>query len=181
MAALLYIVQPGTKLLATTVTNALTVHLKFDGNLLDSTANGINGTNVALGTVDTNGITFAPGFLGQAVHILVTVDGTTNNYVTLGYPAKLHFGSDATSDTSDFSVAMWLKIASSSADEPFISNKNWDSSGNLGWIISNESDGTRVQLTDSVNGKHDMVGHAGPQLEDKNWHHLAVTIQRTNW
>lgn len=165
---------------ATTVTNALTVHLKFDGNLLDSTANKINGTNVALGTADKNGVTFAPGFLGQAVHILVTVDGTTNNYVTLGYPALLHFGSDATSNTTDFSVAMWLKIASSSADEPFISNKNWDSSGDLGWVISNESDGTRVQLTDNVNPKWNMVGHAGPQLEDQTWHHLAVTFQRTN-
>ncbi len=165
---------------ATTVTNSLTVHLKFDGNLLDSTSNGINGTNMALGTVNTNGVTFAPGFLGQAVHILVTVDGTTNSYVTLGYPAKLHFGSDATNDTTDFSVAMWLKIASSSADEPFISNKNWDSSGNRGWIISNEGDGTRVQLTDNLGGKWDMVGHAGPQLEDKSWHHLAVTFQRTN-
>lgn len=165
---------------ATTVTNGLTVHLKFDGDLLDASGHGINGTNVALGTVDTNGISFAPGFLGQAVHILVTVDGTTNSYVTLGYPALLHFGSDATTNTTDFSVAMWVKIASSTADEPFISNKNWDSSGNQGWIISNESDGTRVQLKDDVNPKWDMTGHAGPQLEDKSWHHLAVTFQRTN-
>ncbi len=180
LTALLALLQPCANLSATTVTNGLTVHLKFDGNLLDATANGINGTNMALGTVDTAGVTFAPGFLGQAAHILVTVDGTTNNYVTLGYPALLHFGSDATHDTSDFSVAMWVKIASSSADEPFISNKNWDSSGNLGWIISNEGDGTRVQLTDDLGQKHDMVGHAGPQLEDHNWHHLAVTFQRTN-
>src|SRR5260370_42561007 len=163
---------------ATTVTNGLTVHLKFEGNLLDSTANGINGTNVGLGSVDTNGVTFAPGFLGQAVHILVTVDGTTNSYVTLGYPAKLHFGSDATKDTTDFSVAMWVKIASSAADEPFISNKNWDSGGNLGWVVSNESDGTRVNLKDDLNSRKDEVGHAGPQLEDQNWHHLAVTFVR---
>jgi hypothetical protein len=166
--------------MATTVTNGLTVHLKFDSSLVDSSGNGINGTSVALGTVDTKGVTFAPGFLGQAAHILVTLDGTTNNYVTLGYPAKLHFGSAASNDVSDFSVAMWLNIASSTADEPFISNKNWDSSGDLGWIISNESDGTRVQLTDDVNPKWNMVGHAGPQLEDKTWHHLAVTFQRTN-
>src|SRR5690349_17522796 len=117
---------------ATTVTNGLTVHLKFDGDLLDASGHGLNGTNVALGTVDTKGISFAPGFLGQAVHIVVTTDGTTNSYVTLGYPALLHFGSDATTNTTDFSVAMWVKIASSTADEPFISNKNWDSSGNQG-------------------------------------------------
>ncbi len=132
VAALLAVLEQSPTLLATTVTNGLTVHLKFDGDLLDSTANHINGTNMALGTVDTKGVTFAPGLLGQAVHILVTVDGKTNNYVTLGYPAKLHFGSDATGDTIDFSVAMWLQIESSAADEPFISNKNWDSSNYRG-------------------------------------------------
>src|SRR5207245_11555280 len=48
LAALLTLLHPGAKLLATTVTNALTVHLKFDGDLLDSTTNGLDGTNVAL-------------------------------------------------------------------------------------------------------------------------------------
>jgi len=180
LAGILGLSLSGRIATATTVTNGLTVHLKFDNDLKDSSGHGINGTNVALGTVDTNGVTFATGFLGQAVHIVVTVDGTTNSYVSLGYPALLHFGSDATSNRTDFSVAMWVKIASSTADEPFISNKNWDSSGNQGWIISNEGDGTRVQLKDDVNPKWDMVGHAGPQLEDKSWHHLAVTFQRTN-
>jgi hypothetical protein len=180
LAAVLGTCLYASKAAATTVTNGLTAHLKFDSNLLDSTTNGINGTSVGLGTVDTNGITFAPGILGKAVHIVVTVDGTTNNYVSLGYPAKLQFGSDATHDTSDFSVSMWLKIFSSQADEPFISNKNWDSSGNIGWIISNESDGTRVQLTDNVNPKWNIPNHAGPQLEDGQWHNLVVTFQRTN-
>jgi len=180
LGTLIALLQPGAKLSATTVTNGLVAHLKFDGNLLDATANKINGTNVSLGTVGTNGVTFAPGLLGQAVHILVTPDGTTNDFVTLGYPALLHFGSDATSDTTDFTVAMWLKINASSADEPFISNKNWDSGGNIGWVVSNESDGTRVNLRDDTNSRKDEVGHAGPQLEDHSWHHLAVTFVRTN-
>ncbi len=166
--------------MATTVTNGLTVHLKFDGNLLDSTTNAVNGTNMALGTVNTKGVTFAPGLLGQAAHILVTTDGTTNNYVSLGYPTQLQFGSDATGDATDFSVAMWLQIASSTADKPFVSNKNWDSGGNQGWVISNESDGVRVNFKDDSNARKDEVGHAGPQLEDHNWHHLAVTFVRTN-
>lgn len=180
LAALVGLLEPGAKLSATTVTNGLVAHLKFDGNLLDATANKINGTNVSLGTVGTNGVTFAPGLLGQAVHILVTSDGTTNDFVTLGYPALLHFGSDATGDTTDFTVAMWLKINGSSNDKPFISNKNWDSGGNIGWVVSNESDGSRVNLKDDINSRKDEVGHAGPQLEDHNWHHLAVTFVRTN-
>ncbi len=180
LAALTGLLQSGANLSATTVTNGLVAHLKFDGNLLDATTNHVDGTSVALGTVGTNGITFAPGLLGQAVHILVTSDGTTNDFVSLGYPAALQFGSDATGDTTDFSVAMWLKIAASSADEPFISNKNWDSGGNQGWVVSNESDGVRVNFKDDANGRKDEVGHAGPQLEDHNWHHLAVIFVRTN-
>ncbi|MGO8679216.1 MAG: LamG domain-containing protein [Limisphaerales bacterium] len=180
LAAAIGFLQPAPELSATSVTNGLVAHLKFDGNLLDATTNQINGTSVSLGTVGTNGVTFAPGLLGQAVHILVTKDGTTNDFVSLGYPALLHFGSDATGDTTDFSVALWLKVSSSSADEPLISNKNWDSGGNLGWVISNESDGTRINLKDDINSRKDEVGHAGPQLEDQNWHHLAVTFARTN-
>ena len=180
LAALISLLLPAPRSIATTVTNQLTVHLKFDGNLSDSTTNGIDGTSVALGTVSTNGVTFVPGFLGQAVHIVASVDGTTNDYVSLGYPPLLHFGSDATSDTTDFSIAMWVRIFSSQADEPLISNKDWDSSGNIGWIIANENDGVRVQLKDDTNPSWDMVGHAGPQLEDGTWHHLVVTLQRTN-
>lgn len=180
LAALIGCLQPGAGFSATTVTKGLTAHLKFDGDLLDATTNRISGTNVSLGTVGTNGVTFAPGLLGQAVHILVTKDGTTNDFVTLGYPALLQFGGDATSDTTDFTIALWLKIFSANADEPFISNKNWDSGGNLGWVISNESDGARVNLKDDANSRKDESGHAGPQLEDHNWHHLAVTFVRTN-
>jgi hypothetical protein len=180
LAAVIGFLQPAAELPATSVTNGLVAHLKFDGNLLDATTNHINGTSVALGTVGTNGVTFAPGMFAEAVHILVTKDGTTNDFVSLGYPTLLHFGSDATGDATDFSVALWLQISASSADEPLISNKNWDSGGNLGWVVSNESDGTRVNLKDDANSRKDEVGHAGPQLEDHNWHHLAVTFVRTN-
>lgn len=135
---------------------------------------------MAVGTSDTTGPGFMPGILGQAVHIIVTSDNKTNQFVSLGYPPLLHFGSDATSDTTDFSVSMWLKIFGSSGDEPFISNKNWDSGGNLGWVVSNEPDGVRLNLKDDINGRKDMTGHSSPQLEDGHWHHLVVTFQRTN-
>jgi hypothetical protein len=178
LAALLALLQPAPNLFATSVTNGLVVHLKFDGNLLDSTANHINGTNVAAGSVNHQGVTFATGFLGQAGHILVTADGTTNNYVTLGYPTLLKFGSDATSDATDFSFAMWLNIAASSGDQPYIGNKNWDSGGNLGWVVANEGDGMKINFTDDFNGRKDSA-HVGPSLQDHNWHHLVTTFVRT--
>ena len=59
LAAAIGFLQPAPELSATSVTNGLVAHLKFDGNLLDATTNQINGTSVSLGTVGTNGVTFA--------------------------------------------------------------------------------------------------------------------------
>jgi hypothetical protein len=88
-------------------------------------------------------------------------------------------GSDLTHDTSDFSISFWEQMFSSSADEPFISNMNWDSSGDPGWIISNEGSGMRVDLHDrGGSGKKDSGTFSVP-LQDGSWHHVVVTFQRT--
>ena len=91
----------------------------------------------------------------------------------------MHFGSDTTGDTTDFSAAFWVKIFHEDADEPFIANKNWDSGGNLGWDINAQGDGMKWNWRDDLNGRRDSP-HVAPQLEDGNWHHIAVTFERTN-
>ncbi len=167
------VMAPGGVGLATTVTNGLAAHLKFDGDLLDATSNGVNGTPVG-----TPG--FATGVLGQAIHL--TSDGLdlTNNYVSLQYPPVLQFGSDATGNTTDFSVAFWVKIFSQNDDKPFISNKDWNSPLNQGWVVATEPDGMAWNLRDDGGSGRRDSPHVAPQLEDGNWHHLAVTFQRTN-
>ena len=86
------------------------LHLKFDGNYLDSSGRNNDGTPQG----SLPGPTFVPGKIGNnAVHVESEADLTdpanpvcTNaNYVTLGIPADLQFGADI-----DFSVAYWVKV-----------------------------------------------------------------------
>jgi hypothetical protein len=152
------------------LTNALVVHLTFDNTYNDSSGNGNNGAPV-------NAPTFATGKIGGAVHLTTKSDGTVTNTVTLGYPAKLKFGSDATGDTTDFSISFWVKILAHQADQAFIASKDWDSGSNLGWVINNEDDGLKWNWKDDINARHDSP-HVAPQLEDTNWHNVVVTFVR---
>ena len=67
------------------ITNALLVHLTFDGNYNDTSGNSLNGT--AQGAP-----TFVPGKIGQAVSVTTLKDSSEIDYVSLGYPAQLQFG-----------------------------------------------------------------------------------------
>jgi hypothetical protein len=153
------------------VTNGLVAHLTFDNNFDDSSGNGVSGTGV-------NDPTFESGRLGQGIRITTTTDLSTNKYVTLGYPALIRFGSDADGSTTDFSFAFWAKIYTQSDDQAFISNKNWDSGGNRGFVIATEGDGMKWNAKDTISGRRDSP-HVGPQLLDHTFHHVAVTFVRT--
>ena len=158
---------------AAPITNGLVAHLKFDGNYSDATTNGVDGTPVGTPT-------FEAGILGQAIHIISTKDDVTNNYVTLGYPTVLKFGSQPTGDATDFSVAFWTKIFSQSDDKPWISNKDWNAGGNLGWVINTQGDGMKWNYRDDGGSARRDSPHVAPQLNDHNWHHVVVTFERTN-
>jgi hypothetical protein len=152
------------------ITGALVAHLKFEGNLTDSSGNATDGT--AVGTP-----TFEAGVLGQAVHVISS--GTpennpdTNNYVSLGTPAQLKFS------TNDFSISLWAKIFAQNDDKPFIANKDWGSGNNLGWVLSTEGGGMKWNLKDDQSGRRDSPTVA-PQLKDGNWHNLVVTFIRNS-
>lgn len=149
------------------ITSGLLVHLKFDNDYTDSSGNGANAS--AAGSP-----VFTPGIIGQAVH--VTSTGTpanapaTNNYVSIA--------SGVSVGTGDFSVSLWAKVASHNDDKPFVSNKDWGSGGNPGWVLATESGGTKWNMDDGSSGRHDSSTVA-PQLEDGTWHNLVVTFMRS--
>ena len=60
----------------------------------------------------------------------------------------------------------------------FISNKNWDSGGNPGFVVNTQGDGMKWNLRDNLSGRRDSP-HVAPQLEDHAFHHIAVTFHRT--
>ena len=161
------------------ITGGLVCHLALDGDFTDWSGQGANGSPEALGT---NTPVFAPTFeagqIGQAVHLIATSDDETNAYVSLGYPPLLRMGSDLTGDLTDFSLSFWVLINSSQNDEPLMSNMNWDSSDDFGWIVANEGGGMRVDLHDQGGSDKKDSGTFAVNTHDGNWHHIAVTFQR---
>lgn len=163
------------------ITNALVVHMTFDGtnasgNYTNSIANLIEGTRVGNPTDQA-------GKIGRSVGVSVDGPNAINDYVSLGYPTELQFGAVADSSASDFSVAFWCNYTNQTSDPCFISSQNWNSSGNPGWGIYMQGGGNMriVTMDDSGNGAHvtqTTVGNPAGLLRDGNWHHVVVTWGR---
>jgi hypothetical protein len=147
------------------LTNDLVVHLKFDGNELDSSGRGNHGTYVGA----TN---LVPGKLGSAYEYTTIVSNGTYNYVSLGTPTDLQFD-----PASDLSVAYWAKFTGTPGDLPFLCSaaNSWGgfgltfapSYGGGGWSYYLNSDATDVGLY----GPDDTIN-------DGNWHSLVHTFAR---
>ncbi|MCX8107906.1 MAG: hypothetical protein N3G20_03790, partial [Verrucomicrobiae bacterium] len=145
------------------ITQDLVVHLKMDGNLNDSSGKGNHGTAVGSPV-------FEPGKVGtHALHIMSSTD-----YVTLGAPASLNFGTDV-----DFSISFWTKVNAWNSDPAFISNKNWNSGSNQGYVLAIDSDGHfQWNIGGSPGSRKDYDGPPGT-FSDNAWHHVVVTFHRT--
>lgn len=152
------------------ITDELVVHLTFDDTFADASGKGNNGTGI-------NDPAFAAGLIGGAV----TVNGNgvqrpnnISSYVTLGTPADLNFGA-----TTDFSTSLWAKFDAWSGDPAFISNKNWDSGSNTGWVLSTAGDGHFQWNYREIapETRKDYDGPAGT-ISDGEWHHIAVSFAR---
>ena len=149
------------------ITDQLVTHLTFENTLEDSSGKAHHGA--AVGTV-----TFGPGVVGNgAVQLSSKKDGSSFNYVTLGHPAGLDFGTG-----TDFSVSLWVKFADWTFDPPLISNKDWLSGQYQGWMIATGTDG-RLQWNygGAPGQRKDYDGPAGT-LGDGRWHHVVMTVLR---
>lgn len=152
---------------ATTLTNGLVTYLNFDNTLAAQAGTTVNG--VAHGAIN-----YSAGQVGQAVHILTSTNGVTNNYVGLGYPNVLKFGTSV-----DFSVSFWVNYTHSTGDQPYIGNKDWASGANTGWVIASQEGGNFKWNYRDDGGSARRDGTIGNSIRDGNWHQLAVTFQRT--
>ena len=163
------------------IANQLVVHLTFDGtnasgNFTNSVANGIVGTPVGTPTQGT-------GKLGKSVALTVDGPNSLNNFVTLGYPPELQFGSVSAGTGTNFSISFWCNYTNQTSDPSFIASQNWNSSQNPGWGIYMQSGGNfRVVCKDDsgVDAHRASItpGGAGAILRDGTWHHVAVTFNR---
>ena len=155
-------------------TNALVLHLRFDGDYTDATGRGNNGTPVGAPT-------FVPGLIGQALHYSTATDTggalgkvTNANYVTLGRPNDLQFG------TNSFSVAFWVKLPNGylNGDLPFFGSAT-NSANNPGFTFcpAYQTGGWQWCLNDFTNN----IDINGPDhsIYNGQWHHFSLTVDRS--
>jgi hypothetical protein len=148
------------------ISDQLVVHIKFDGDYNDSSGRGNNATPQGTPTL-------VGGKFGQAMQFTTLPDSSEIDYASLGSPDDLHFA-----DVTDFSVSMWVNWTASADDLPFISNKDWNSSGNVGWGIFSQGGGNlRIQATGDAGGTNYSTT-ATPPIRDGNWHNVVTTFWR---
>jgi hypothetical protein len=103
------------------------------------------------------------------------LDFDGDDHALLGTASDLNFG-----DATDFSVALWIKTTGWQNDAAIISNKDWDSGSNTGWVIAGEGGGSgswQWNYSGATGGRADY-DPPGPTLSDGQWHHLCVTHDR---
>jgi hypothetical protein len=126
---------------------------------------------------------FIQGQIGQALRYNTTTNGngsvTTANYVTLGTPDDLHFGSN-----TSFSVAFWVRLPESAhpGDLPFFASAI-NSANNQGFTFcpSYQLGGWQWSLQEIVGvvTNNVDVNGADDSINDGFWHHFAATFDRT--
>ena len=108
---------------------------------------------------------FSQGRIGQAINFT-----SPGQYVDLGNSNDLQFG-----ENTDFSVAFWFKSDGINSDPSIISNKNWNSGSNTGWILAVNSSNLIWNFKTSDSSRLD---YHMPDVVDHNWHHIVVTHDR---
>ncbi|MEQ6120306.1 LamG-like jellyroll fold domain-containing protein [Reichenbachiella sp. MALMAid0571] len=153
------------------------VYLPFDSDLNDVSGNDLHATNG--GTADAEFVSDAVrgdvAFFPKASHAQLPLD------------PKLDFG------TSDFSFAFWVKIDNATldteSDPAIISNKDWGSGENTGFVLALDGAGVvgkhqwtvNVADDDALNDRLDWDAddNATPNLVDNTWHFVAVVFDRS--
>lgn len=150
-----------------TLANDLVLHLTFDQTLADASGLNHHATLVGAAAITT-------GHIGSgSLSYQTAANGSSFGYATLGAPALLQFG-----QATDFTVSFWGRLSTWTGDLPFVSNKDWNSGANQGWVIAPEGDG-RLQwnLAGAPGTRKDYDGPGGT-FSDGAWHHVLVSFDR---
>ncbi|KVV15529.1 DUF4983 domain-containing protein [Flavobacterium sp. TAB 87] len=79
--------------------------------------------------------------------------------------------------TSSFTVECRVKTSTYSSDPSLVSNKNWASGKNRGFVISANTGGKwKVNIGDTQN----RVDISGGTITDSKWHHLSLVVDRSS-
>ena len=148
------------------LTNALVLHLTFDGNTTDTSGRQNDASPIGAPT-------FVAGKLNQAIE-LSTVQNSAYNYLTVSD----NNGDLSFTATNSFSVALWLKFTTGFNDLPIIGNAV-NSTSNPGWVLTEDVGKFEWTAVGSDTGSVTADPAGGPLINDGNWHHLAVVFDRS--
>ncbi|MBR5661329.1 MAG: Ig-like domain-containing protein [Bacteroidales bacterium] len=131
----------------------VTAYFPFDGDEKDAFGK--------VETVTTGKLYYSDAYYGTGVDM-------SDGYITL---------KDVAVGTNSFSVALWIKTNGVSSDPCIISNKNWNSGGNIGFVLSIRSD-EDIKFNAGNNGDR-MDAGAGLPLDYKSgWMHVVLVVDR---
>ena len=142
-----------------TMWNQLVSDMKFDDDLNDVAA-GVTGLATKAGTVS-----FVEGKSGKAV----SIPAGNGNYVDLGNRADLKFGSGS------FTVSFW-HTGNLAGDQTILSNKDWNSGGNIGWYIGPATT-NNMTLNMAVGGGGNRIDYSANGI-GQEWHHVTISVDR---
>lgn len=154
------------------LTNDLVLHMPFDGTYLDTSGRGNDGTKIG-------DPTFVAGKVGSnALHYNTDTAAGAYNYVMLGAPTDLSFGSEVS-----FSVAFWTKFTGLPGDLPWLANNSFSYGGAGVTLAPSYNQGSwSWYLNDATAGDWNGTGLYAPvqnTLNNGAWHHLVYSFDRT--
>jgi hypothetical protein len=76
-----------------------------------------------------------------------------------------------------FTIETWVKAGPNTSDPSIIGDKNWGSGGNPGYTICRSGSTWKINIANQKSERYDVA--STKPLEDGNWHHLAVTFDKT--
>jgi hypothetical protein len=154
-------------------TNGLVLHLKFDGNMNDSSGLNHNGSSWSPPT-------FVAGQLGQAAQC-ATVAGSSYSFVQVFDAATYQPWPDLQfSSNVNFSVAYWAKFTGSPGDLPFLATANNSSGGQGLTFAPGYNTGTWSYYLGAVSGTGSSLatGYGTQSINNGQWHLLVHTFDR---
>ncbi|MGN4425815.1 Ig-like domain-containing protein [Bacillus cereus group sp. MYBK30-1] len=140
--------------------------LSFEENLNDSSA-----SNHIISYKNGNP-SFTDGRINKALKFKSTSQKNAS-YIDLGDTSQLKFG-----ERTDFTVAFWVKSSGVNADPAIISNKDWNSGGNLGWFIGLKDKALLWNFKTSGSSRLDA---SIPNIADNVWHHIVISHARDGY
>lgn len=76
-----------------------------------------------------------------------------------------------------FTIETWVKAGVNDSDPSIIGDKNWDSGGLPGYTICRSGSTWKINIANDKTARYDIG--STKVLEDGNWHHLAVSFDKT--